>query len=84
MDESTIIEKVLNDFDEIWNDFDKRMTIICGKEFLSTINDYLQDKYKITITQSNIINELNISLIQDEMKQLIDKIESFRIEKIKE
>lgn len=84
LDESTIIEKILNDFDKIWNNFDQRMSIISGKEFLSTINDYLQNKYKITITQSNIINELKISLVQDEMKQLIEKIELFRTEKIKE
>jgi hypothetical protein len=84
LDESTIIEKILNDFDKIWRNFDQRMSIISGKEFLSTINDYLQKNYKITITQSNIINELKISLVQDEMKQLIDKIELFRTEKIKE
>jgi len=80
--ESTIIEKILDDFDKIWENFENRLSIISGKEFLSTINDYLQNKYKITITQSNIINELNISLVQDEMKNLIEKIELFRTEKI--
>lgn len=82
LDESTIIEKILNDFDKIWSNFDQRMSIISGKGFLSNINEYLQKNYKITITQSNIINELKISLVQDEMKQLIEKIELFRTEKI--
>jgi energy-coupling factor transporter ATP-binding protein EcfA2 len=79
-DESTIIEKILQEFDEIWNDFEKRLAIIPGKDFLSRLNVYLQDKYKITITQANIINAMTPSLIPREMVELIDKIELLRNE----
>jgi len=79
-DESTIIEKILHEFDEIWDDFEKRLALIPGKDFLSRLNVYLQDNYKITITQANIINSMTPSLIQKEMVELIDKIELLRLE----
>jgi len=79
-DESTIIEKILHDFDEIWDDFEKRLALLPGKDFLSRLNVYLQENYKITITQANIINAMTPSQIPKEMVELIDKIELLRFE----
>lgn len=79
-DESTIIEKILHEFDEIWNDLEKRLSIIPGKDFLSRLNVYLQDNYKISITHSNIINTLKPPQVPKEMIKLIDSIELLRNE----
>lgn len=79
-DESTIIEKTLIEFDLLWKSFDKRVTILPGKDFLSKLNEYLQDKYKITITQANIVNGLTPALVPIEIKDLIAKIDTFRQE----
>ena len=78
LDESTIIEKILHDFDIKWRDFDQRLAIIPGKDFLSRLNTYLQEKLKITITQANIINAMTPDTVPIELKQIIDKIDNFR------
>lgn len=80
-DESTIIEKILQEFYEIWNTFEQRLTIISGKDFLSRLNTYLQDKLKITITHANIISAMTPELVPKEMKEIIEKIDNLRNEK---
>lgn len=80
-DESTIIEKILQEFDDIWNTLEQRLTIISGKDFLSRLNTYLQDKLKITITHANIISAMTPELVPKEMKEIIEKIDNLRNEK---
>lgn len=78
IDESTIIERILQEFDTLWVNLEERLKILPGKDFLSSLNTYLQNHYKITITQANIIHSLRKDLVPDEIKSLIDEIESFR------
>ena len=76
--ESTIIEKILEDFDAQWNDLPTRLKMISGKEFLATLNTHFQSEYKITVTNTNIINSLLKDDISDELKSLLEKIDEFR------
>ncbi len=78
--DSTIIETILKNFENDWMNLDQRFKMIPGKEFISSLNNFLQGKYSISITQGNIINYLNRSIISDELKSLIDAIDSFRCE----
>lgn len=78
LDESTIIESILGDFETMWATLDTRLEIIPGKDFLSAINRKLQQDYKISLSQTNIINALDKTLIPDELKELIEKIDKFR------
>jgi energy-coupling factor transporter ATP-binding protein EcfA2 len=83
IDEATIIESILGDFDLIWKNLNDRLRIIHGKDFLSSLNSYLQDNYKINITNSNIINSIKIELVPKELSDIMELIESFRKEPIK-
>lgn len=78
MDESTIIESILNKFEETWNNINNRLAIIPGKDFLSSLNEFLQTKYKMSITQANIINSIDSNLVPSELIELINKIDDFR------
>jgi energy-coupling factor transporter ATP-binding protein EcfA2 len=83
LDESTIIESVLSEFDSLWILLKNRLKIIHGKDFLASLNTYLQEHYKITITNSNIINSIEKIQVPNELKEIIEKIEKFRKEPIK-
>jgi energy-coupling factor transporter ATP-binding protein EcfA2 len=82
LDNSTIIESSLTEFDDLWGDLSKRLKIIPGKEYLSNLNQYLQDNYGITISYSNIINNINGTNFPEELKVLLMDIENFRKEKV--
>jgi energy-coupling factor transporter ATP-binding protein EcfA2 len=78
LDESTIIEKILNNFEIQWNNLPERLKIVPGKDILSSINEFLQKEYKITITQTNIINCLSKASVPNELKKIIEEISEFR------
>lgn len=82
IDESTIIEKVLGEFETDWNNINRRLLILPGKEFLSSLNQYLQENYKITITYSNILSSTKKEEVPKEIAKLISDIEKFRNEKV--
>lgn len=82
IDESTIIEKILGEFDFQWNNIESRLIIIPGKDFLSSINQFLQDNYKITITNANILSSIKREEVPPEMIGLIKDIERFRKESV--
>lgn len=82
LDNSTIIESSLTEFDDLWGDLSKRLKIIPGKEYLSNLNQYLQDNYGIAISYTNIINNINKTNFPEELKLLLMDIEKFRKEKV--
>jgi Predicted ATP-dependent endonuclease of the OLD family len=77
IDDSTMYSQILTDFDTQWSRLNDRLKMICGKDFLSELNSYLQDNYKITITNSNIISSLNVNNTPDEIKEIVIKIDRF-------
>ena len=78
VNDSTITERILAEFDLIWGDNNTRFKILPGKEFLSSLNEYLQCNYKITITYPNIISDISKADFPEEIKTLLMKINSFR------
>jgi len=82
IDDSTIIEKILGEFENEWNDLNSRLLILPGKDFLSSLNQYLQDNFKITITNSNILSSTKKEEVPSEIVTLINDIEEFRNEKV--
>lgn len=76
--DSIIVEKILKQFESAWSNLEQRFKMLPGKDFLSSLNKTLQEKYGIGITQGNIINHLQRSMIPDELKILIDQIDQFR------
>lgn len=79
-DSAVIKEKILREFDIKWTDTKERMKMLPGKDFLSDLNKYIQEKYQVAVSVANIINSLPKSLVPAEMKDLIEKIDVFRIQ----
>lgn len=84
LDDSTIVEQLMAEFEKIWKDHEERFTIVPGKETLSAMNGYLQNKYAITISPSLIISCFKREEVPTEMVELIDRIEDFRKRHIEE
>ena len=80
LDESTIIKSILIDFEKKWETIDNRLMMVPGKDFLSALNALLQKKYKISLSQANIISAIKRTDIPTELQELIEKIDKFRKE----
>lgn len=78
LDPASINEKIMSDFDALWESPPNRLRVVPGKQVLSLLNKYLQEKYQITISPSIIIESFNRSEIPEEMVDLINKLDLLR------
>ncbi|WP_292548391.1 AAA family ATPase [Mesorhizobium sp.] len=77
LNDATVSEAAMNEFDKFWDNPDLRMGLIPGKDALSCVNQALQDEYKISVTPTAIIDALRNEEISVEMKELIKGISVF-------
>ncbi|MEW6673942.1 MAG: AAA family ATPase [Thermodesulfobacteriota bacterium] len=77
-DDSTIDEQLLLEFDATWNDAEKRLLIVPGKETLSALNAYLQEKYGVTVSISLIVDSFKKDEVPVEMRSLLQSFDKFR------
>jgi energy-coupling factor transporter ATP-binding protein EcfA2 len=80
LDPATITQRLLDEFEEIWSDWEQRRNVLPGKEFLSTLNRYLQEHYKVTLTPAAIIGAMQADEVSDEMRELIEGLDKFRVQ----
>ena len=78
LDDSTIDEKLMGEFDLKWKELGTRLLLVPGKEVLSNLNSYLQALYGVTITPSLIVDCFVKDGVPVEMNLLINRIEEFR------
>jgi energy-coupling factor transporter ATP-binding protein EcfA2 len=83
IDSSTITEQILNRFEQNWQNIKTRIKILPGKEVLSRLNEYLQSQYKISISISEIINSATKEMLAPDLQDLIKKINTFILKRIK-
>jgi len=78
LDDSTIDEQLMTEFEERWTDPEERYLLVPGKDILSALNSHLQAKFNITISAALIISCFRKEEIPKEMIDLIEEIDGFR------
>ncbi len=74
LDLATFIKEEQKQFEIDWNNLDYRLKIIPGKEFITTLNTYLQADFKISITYSQISSNMQNSDIDDDIIRFFENI----------
>lgn len=77
VDEAQIYAESLKKFEELWSEEIERYKLIPGKEAVSAFNIHLQEKYGVSITPVAIIAAMRVDEIPLEMRELVDKLDSF-------
>lgn len=75
--EVTITEKLMIEYDQNWNDLERRLRIVPGKDTLSALNTYLQQHYGVSLTATLIIDTFQVQEIDSEIVDLIATIDKF-------
>ena len=75
--DATLVEMALATFEKQWAEPATRLTMIPGKDAISSINKQLRDKYGINVTESAIIDVMRPTEIPAEMKALIQMLSEF-------
>ena len=57
-----------------WDNLDKKLSIVGGKNTISLINNWLRNEYRVPCSQSKIISAIQADEIDTEMITLLNKI----------
>lgn len=82
LDNATINQRLLEEFDSVWSELSSRLKIVPGKELLSQLNNYLQGKYVVTLSPGVIIAEMKAEEVDSEICQLIERLDKFRVQDV--
>jgi len=77
-DVSTIISGFLKEFETNWANIEYRITVISGKTFFSTLNEYLLKTYKVSITYAQIANYIKESEVGNDIKIFLENLSEFK------
>lgn len=77
-DIATVISTFTNEFELNWKNLEFRLKTVPGKIFFTTLNDYLQKKYKISITLTQIINNIKKEDLDLDLYKFFDELDRFR------
>jgi Predicted ATP-dependent endonuclease of the OLD family len=80
LDYATINQAILTEFDATWSTLEGRLKIVPGKEVLSLVNKYLQEKYGISLTVRLIVEAFAKEEIPSDITELINRLEDLRKE----
>ncbi len=76
-DATSATQQAIEEVTTSWGSLSSRLKIIPGKEAISFINQFLQEKYGITVTPTSIIDSMLPEDVPEEMSALIEKISKF-------
>ena len=66
--------------DDNWNSLDFKLSVVPGKQFLSKINQKLQEDYKISLTYDLIIKNISSTNIPNDLKLFLVSLDNFCID----
>lgn len=74
LDLATVIKNEQKQFDIDWQDLNFRMKVIPGKEFISTLNTHLQLHYKISLTYTQLCQNMRKCDLDDDLLTLFENV----------
>ena len=80
LDQSTIIEQANRRFEADWDILERRLVLAPGKDVLARLNDILQQKHKITITETMTIDQMSKTETNPDFLTTLDDLDFFYVE----
>jgi len=75
--QTTLIEQATQQFDKDWLLLNRRISLAPGKELFARLNDILQSKYKISLTETKLIDNLSIDLVDSSFLKILGSLDEF-------
>ncbi len=80
VDQATHTGNALRVFEPRWSNLKRRLELVSGKQTLKKVREYYQANWGITLTTTRIIQGFQVSEIPQELQDLINQINQFRLQ----
>jgi energy-coupling factor transporter ATP-binding protein EcfA2 len=77
VDIATVVASLQGTVEKLWNSLDERLRLVPGKQALSEINQFLINKYRISITPNLILNCFRSSDVSPDLKAFFRDLDVF-------
>jgi len=74
-DDSAIMKEIHGQFEASWKSLSERLNIVPGKQVISSLNDYLQSNFSVSISVLGIADNFEQEDIADEMAGILRKFD---------
>jgi hypothetical protein len=74
---TTLIERAAQQFDADWQFLPRRLALVPGKELFARLNELLQSNYKISLTETKLIDQISTRLIDSEFLKILERLDEF-------
>jgi predicted ATP-dependent endonuclease of OLD family len=79
IDISTTVSQLNNEFEKNWLSLDYRLKVIPGKQFFTSFNLYIQEKFKISITLNQVANNIHVNDVDPDIKDMFSHLKNFQL-----
>lgn len=76
-DDASIYQQVFEELEKNWPDRAYRLRVVAGKQALSGVNAHLQQKHRVSITATAIVEAMTPNEVPGEMRALIQQLHEF-------
>ena len=80
LDLATTNQAAIDDFERLWNNPEDRTRILPGKEVLARLNERLQERASVSVSDLQIVSHFDKSGVPAAVTTLLDLIDEFRSE----
>jgi predicted ATPase len=82
IDGSTLNSNAIKNFELRWSTLDGRLIIVPGKLVIQKLRDEISEKYGVSLTNARIIGNIREDEIPSDLKKLINKLDTFRLQQV--
>jgi energy-coupling factor transporter ATP-binding protein EcfA2 len=77
LNDTTINETMLNEFERLWKDKPRRLALVSGKDALTALNTQLQQRCKVSTTTAAIVEAMKPEEVAQDLRLLIASLDDF-------
>jgi hypothetical protein len=78
IDRSDIYKDAIANLEDIWSTFDGKIRLAPGKDVLREFRERTQIDFEVTLTESRIVESMQVGDIPDDIKAIVKAMDSFR------
>ena len=79
LDISTVIASVTNEFEKQWENLSFKLSVVPGRIYMGKLNEYLQREFKISITFTQIANNILFEELDNGVLDFFIKLNEMRV-----
>ena len=77
LDDSNIVSRTMSEVNKNWKIPEQRKSLVPGKDVFARLNELLQERYGISLSDSVVIKHMTAQSMDNELKAILFELDTF-------